>query len=185
MDGREAEKVSKVKPADVVHETNTSIRLLRPRFQVVDQFGQESAQDLANLPATGRSYLYTVTPVDLSGNYGQPLTLVATRYPNEPPPVPVDAKFTVDYKLTAVNIRPEETSDAPPQPRLLIPSYMEVAWTEPPHQPDRPLVAVEERYLVFRRQRTMPIGSYGLDSESQRKPVDMLPMINARAANGY
>lgn len=183
LEGRTPEVTYTAKNADVVHRESSGadgLRFLRPRFQIVDNFGGESAQDLANLPARGRSYLYTVTPIDLAGRAGFPLTLVATRYPNEPPPVPIDGKLRVDYKMPSrADIKMHLTDDTVPE--LLVPA-LHVTWTEPPQdRDDRPRVAIEHRILVFRRQRTLPIGNYGLDSETQRPPSDLLPTSNARA----
>jgi hypothetical protein len=57
-----------VKSAQVLHREGSSVlKRLKPRFQVVDHFNQETLEDQAALPATGRSYLYTITPVDFAG----------------------------------------------------------------------------------------------------------------------
>ena len=43
---------------------------------------------------------------DFAGNLGRPLTLIATRYPNTPPPVPVDGDMTVSYRITPADTEP-------------------------------------------------------------------------------
>lgn len=179
LSGRSPETTYRVKTADVVHREGGTSYHLRPRFQIVDHFGDETTDELAALPATGRRYLYTIIPVDISGERGHPLTLVATRYPNEPPRVPVDARFEVLYRLESNSLQPDRI-DQGEAARLLEPTAR-VTWSDPAEVRDGPRVAVAETWLVFRRAGTLPIGSYGLDSATQRQPADLLPTSNARA----
>lgn len=156
---------------------NGQLTSLRPRFQLVDHFTDETLDDQVSLPATGRSYLYTITPIDFAGNAGRPLTLIATRYPSEPPRVPVDGKLTVSYHLRDADLQPPETVTTP---QLLTPSGIEVSWREPAALREGPTVPVKQYRLIFRKEATLPIGSYGMDSSTQRPRSRSLPTSNAR-----
>jgi hypothetical protein len=187
LDGRDPETVYRVKSAAVLHkEENASfLTLLKPRFQVVDHFTAESLDDVASLPTEGRSYLYSITPIDFAGNAGHPLTLVATRYPNEPPQVPVDAELQIQYHLTADDIKlydmgAEKQPENLSAPRVIEPTLCQVTWVEPPPPRTGPTVAIDDYFLVFRRETTLPIGSYGLDSSTQQPRTKLLPTSNAR-----
>jgi hypothetical protein len=179
LDGSERELVYTVKSAQVLHRENGALKSLKPRFQVVDHFTQETLEDQAALPATGRSYLYTITPVDFAGNVGRALTLVATRYPNEPPRVPVDGQLRVNYRLTPQDLTPDEET-ATGRPSLVIPQSIEVKWKEPGALQEGPRVAIAKYRLIFRKESTLPIGSYGLDSSTQGSRTKSLPTTNAR-----
>ncbi|WNG48138.1 hypothetical protein F0U60_31355 [Archangium minus] len=181
LDSNAPETVYTLKGAQTLHrgtdaEGNDVLRQLRPRFQLVDHFNEETLDDLAALPAEGRSYLYTITPYDFAGNAGRPLTLVATRYPSEPPLVPVNAECTVRYRLerSALDVHDSTT------PQVVRPDRLFVEWSEPSASDDRPQVPVEKYVLVFRRESSLPIGSYGLDSATQRPRARSLPTSNAR-----
>ena len=175
LDGRTPEVVYQVKNASVLHRPgNGSLNSLKPRFQVVDHFNEETLEEQAGLPATGRSYLYNITPVDFCDKLGQPLTLVATRFPNEPPRVPVDGELVVEYRL------PLEETAPPPAVEAVEPADLVVTWSEPSNPKEGPTVAIDDYYLIFRREATLPIGSYGLDSSTQRARTGLLPTSNAR-----
>ena len=177
LDGRTPEVLYQVKNASTLHrEGDGPLKSLKPRFQVVDHFNQETLEQQAGLPATGRSYLYTITPVDFADKKGQPMTLVATRYPNEPPRVPVDGELSVEYHLPL-----DEAVAAEGTPQVVEPAELQVTWTGPSNPKDGPRVAVDDYLLVFRREATLPIGSYGLDSSTQRARTGLLPTSNARA----
>ncbi|HHP7243135.1 MAG TPA: hypothetical protein ACFE0H_00470, partial [Elainellaceae cyanobacterium] len=156
------------------------LKRLRPRFQVVDHFSEETIDDQASLPATGRSYLYTITPIDFAGNSGRPLTLVTTRYPNEPPRVPVDGQFMVSYRLDDDDVTLAPNSDRPVVPTVLVPERIQLRWSEPTGLRDGPRVATARYRLIFRKDDTLPIGSYGLDSSTQGPRAKSLPTSNAR-----
>ncbi|HWT95901.1 MAG TPA: hypothetical protein VN238_23065, partial [Solirubrobacteraceae bacterium] len=184
LDGGEQEVVYTVKDAAALHrdtgEDGTQPGLLRrlaPRFRVVDHFTDETAADTAALPAGGRSYLYTVTPVDFTGHAGRPLTLVATRFPNEPPQVPADGELTVRHTLARTDLDPV----APSAPTIVAPSSVRVTWTDPTARTDGPTIGIERYVLVLRRSSTMPIGSYGVDASVQGPRAKRLPTTNARA----
>ena len=184
LDGSEREVVYTIKSAEVLHREvkengESLLKRLKPRFQVVDHFNQETLEDQAALPATGRSYLYTITPVDFAGNVGRPLTLVATRYPNEPPQVPVNGELIVRYRLNKTDLEAASTPSTG-MPRLVKPDRIQVEWTEPIAQKEGPKVAVAKYLLVFRKDSTLPIGSYGLDSTTSRPRTNSLPTTNAR-----
>jgi hypothetical protein len=181
LNAQTPEVVYQVKGAAVLHEEKTGsqkvLNILKPRFQVVDHFTNESLDDVIRLPATGLSYLYTITPYDFGGNAGHPLILVATRYPNEPPAVPVDSQFTVSYTIS--DQREEPVDDQSQLPLADLEAHCTVTWTEP--TVNGPRVPVDNYYLVFRKETTLPIGSYGLDSSTQRPRNKLLPTSNSRA----
>ncbi|MFC0040467.1 hypothetical protein [Actinomadura rayongensis] len=186
LDGDEAERTTTVKPVKVLHRHTTDVAAagavtptdtlsqLQPRFQVVDHF-PDTAADRAALPREGRGYVYTVTPVDFAGNAGRPLTLVATRYPTTPPAVPVDGDLTVAYGIAPSDLAPSGAVT----PQVMEPRQVHVEWSEAARQ-DGPAVPIRTYRLVFRRESTVPIGSYGLDSTTQRGRTAGLPTSNAR-----
>lgn len=180
LGGDEPETVRTVKNGHVLHRSGTGagdgdvLRRLAPRFQLVDHFADDSEGDLALLPAAGRSYLYTITPVDFGGRPGRPLTLVATRFPNRPPLVPSDAELVAEYLVGPTDVVPTD----PAAPGLLAPHRVQVEWTDPADS--GATVAVGQYRLLFRREAVLPIGSYGLDSTTQRPPTTLLPTSNAR-----
>ncbi|MBE7384757.1 MAG: FlxA-like family protein [Leptolyngbya sp. SIO1E4] len=178
------ELVYQVKGAAVLNrpEGSSTLSILKPRFQVVDHFTEESLDDIVSLPADGLSYLYTITPYDFAGNAGHPLTLVATRYPNEPPQVPVDGEFQVNYQLDETNTGLSDvTTSATSLPHLVEPENCTITWTEPSDAQNGVRVPIQDYYLVFRKETTLPIGSYGLDSSTQRPRTKLLPTSNSRA----
>ncbi|MBZ0283172.1 MAG: hypothetical protein K8L97_20720 [Anaerolineae bacterium] len=180
LDGRDRETVYTVKNAQALHLPKGSLmQRLKPRFQIVDHFSKETLDDLASLPATGRSYLYSITPVDFAGNLGRPLTLVATRYPNLPPLVPVSSELMVTYRL-ANDILAPENATMPTTPEIVMPHRIHVEWTEPTDARRGVHVPVAIYRLIFRKDPTMPIGSYGLDSSTQGPRTKSLPTSNAR-----
>lgn len=190
LDGDEAEHTTTVKPVKVLHRHTTDVAgaegadeatptdtlsLLQPRFQVVDHF-PDTANDRAALPREGRGYVYTITPVDFAGSSGRPLTLIATRYPNTPPAVPVDGDLTVSYSIAPSDLDPAGSAATP---QVMAPRQVYVEWSEPAGQ-NGPAVPIRAYRLVFRRESTVPIGSYGLDSTTQRGRTAGLPTSNAR-----
>ncbi|MDX2970555.1 hypothetical protein [Kribbella solani] len=179
LTGDEAEHTTTVKPIKVLHRETTegvdTLSLLQPRFQVVDHF-PDTAEDRAALPREGRSYVYTITPVDYAGTAGRPLTLIATRYPNTPPAVPVDGDLTVSYSIAPSDLEPTGSASTP---QVLPPRQVSVEWTEPARE-NGPSVPIRTYRLIFRRESTVPIGSYGLDSTTQRGRTAGLPTSNAR-----
>ncbi len=184
LDANEREVVYTVKNAEVLHREKTDneeslLKRLKSRFQVVDHFTLETLDDQADLPATGRGYLYTITPVDFASNAGRPLTLVATRFPNEPPQVPVNGELIVRYRLDEEFLLPEKATD-PITPRVISPNRVSVTWSEPIPMKEGPTVPIAKYVLIFRKDSTLPIGSYGLDSATQGPRSKSLPTSNAR-----
>jgi len=159
-------------------ENNSLLKQIKPRFQVFDRFTQESNTNLAALPAEGLSYLYSITPIDYSGNAGKPLTLIATRYPDDPPRVPIDGQLTIEYDLDQISESPRE--EVLEIPSVVSPQKIEVSWSDPDFGSSERRVPVKNYYLVFRKQKTLPIGSYGLDSNTQVSPTNALPTANGR-----
>ena len=181
--GNEREVEFTVKNVEVLNRTTDKERgdileRLRPRFQLVDHFNEETREDQSTLPPSGRTYVYTITPVDVAEQRSQrPLTLVATRRPSEPPPVISDAELIVRYKLNPQGI------DAPADtPQVLTPDddELRVEWPEQSDPQRHSRVAVDGYRLVFRREPTFPAGSYGADGATQNRTASVLPTTNAR-----
>lgn len=178
LDTNEREAVYTVKPSNALHlDTKDGVlKRLKPRFQLVDHFTGDEAGDL---PASGRSYLYSITPKDCAGNSGRVLTIVATRFPNEPPAVPADAKLVVEYREGRETFLPERATP-PSELRVVVPGHLQVEWTNASIADEKSSTAVAEHWLIFRREETVPVGSYGLDSATQRPRSKSLPTSNAR-----
>ena len=178
LDGSERALEYTVRPADVLHRPEGAANLtrIRARFHILDHFNNESAEQQAALPIGGKSYLYTVTPVDVSGIAStRPLSLVATRYPQRPPLVPTDAELTVSYTLGA------KLPDVVAQPLLQpVDNPVAVRWTPPVAPPGTPKVPAVAYRLLFRREQALPIGAYGLGSSAKGSQVNGLPVSNAR-----
>jgi hypothetical protein len=178
LDGRDPEQIFTVKNAETLQrDTNGLLKRLKPRFQIVDHFTHETKAELAALPVEGRGYLYTITPVDFAGNLGRPLSLVATRYPDEPPQVPADAVLTVAYRLAPAESAPVEPLQTPP---IITPHRIQLTWSDPPALKDTPQVPVAIRRLIFRKRMTLPLDSYGLDGAIDEPVNNALPTSNAR-----
>ncbi len=183
--------VTTVKPADALAPTDGGgLALVRRRFEFVDNFDGEGPEEIALLPPTGRTYLYTITPVDVDGGRGRPITLSATRVPSRPPMAPTDVDFTVDYTLTADDFEPADLEPETPtdgsepetptgRPRPVAPTGIRVAWTEPAVPTGRRAAPTDQRHLVFRRRSTLPVGSYGLDTATNGAERTDLPSSNA------
>lgn len=180
LDGNDREVVFTVKGGDALHrEPGGVLKQLRRRFQLVDHF-DETPEDLALLPVNGKSYLYSITPFDFGGHGGRPLSIVATRFPSDPPAVPIDGEATVHYVVDDSTLDPANAVPANAVPPLLVPSTLTVEWTESTTTQHGPVIPIGTYQLVFRRESTLPIGSYGLDSTTQRPSETSLPTSNAR-----
>lgn len=180
LDGNDREVVFTVKGGDALHrEPGGVLKQLRRRFQLVDHF-DETPEDLALLPVNGKSYLYSITPVDFGGHSGRPLSIVATRFPSDPPAVPVDGEATVQYVVDDSVLDPATAVPANAAPPLLAPDGFTVKWTESAATQRGPAIPIGTYRLIFRRESTLPIGSYGLDSTTSRPSETSLPTSNAR-----
>ncbi len=179
LDGTEPEVVFTAKSAETLHKEEGILHRLMPRFQMVDRFTDETLEDQAALPTNGRSYLYTVTPTDFALNQGRPLTIVATRFPNQPPQVPVNAELTVDYRLPTSVLDPAQATE-PLAPKVVEPQHVYVQWSEPVARRTGPDVPIDIYRLIFRKDNTLPVGSYGLDGSVQGPRHKSLPTSNAR-----
>jgi hypothetical protein len=180
LDGNDREVVFTAKGGDALHrEPGGVMKRLRRRFQLVDHF-DETPEDLALLPVNGKSYLYSITPVDFGGHSGRPLSIVATRFPSDPPAVPVDGEAAVHYVISDSTLAPAHAVPASDLPPLLVPSALTITWTESTTSQHGPVIPIGTHQLVFRRESTLPIGSYGLDSTTQRPSETSLPTSNAR-----
>ena len=180
----ESDVLTTVKPAAVLHREpgesgDDVLKRLQPRFKVVDHFKDETLEDQALLPIEGKSYIYTIAPVDCSGCFGRPITLRATRFSSEPPLVPATGELFVDYELKPDDFKPREI-DSAGSPQSVEPAQVRARWSEPPPAARKPHVAVFKYLLIFRKEPTIPIGSYGLDSSTQGTRGKLLPTSNAR-----
>ncbi len=188
LDGSEPEQVYTVKNADTVHVDKDQngqpiLKNLKPRFQVVDHFNRETQEEQAALPASGRSYLYTITPSDVAGNLGRPLTVVATRFPSEPPLVPTNGELTIGYRMSPDILSPSlalQNSGELFTPDTVTPTSVQVNWREPSSRDERPMVPIKTYRLIFRKDTTLPVGSYGLDGATHGPRSKSLPTSNAR-----
>lgn len=182
LDSQERDAIFTVKSGEVLHrgaESGGIVQRLRPRFQLVDNFDDLTAGELARLPARGLSYLYTITPIDFAKNRGRPLTVVATRYPDAPPGVPTNGELTVAYRLDRATTLAQDLAE-PTVPAVVEPEQLHIQWTEPRVRSNGADAPIRDYQLIFRREATLPIGSYGLDSTTQRDKVKALPTTNAR-----
>jgi hypothetical protein len=178
LDGSERGLEYTVRPADVLHRPDGAANLtrIRTRFHILDHFNNESAEEQAALPIGGKTYLYTVTPIDVSGFAStRPLSLVSTRLPQRPPIAPTDAELTVSYTLGAT------LPDVVTQPLMqAVDDPIAVRWTPPVAPPGTPKVPAVAYRLLFRREQVLPIGAYGLGSSAKGSQVNGLPVSNAR-----
>ncbi len=179
LSGGEREAEFTIKHVEVLNRPadkgGNVLERLRSRFQLVDHFNQETAADQAALPVNGKSYIYTITPIDVAGIAGaRPLTIVATRYPNQPPQVPADGELIVKYKLGNFQSPVAKGLTQTPEDNLT------VRWTQPPDSTGAPRVGIDRYRLVFRKETAFPVGSYGFDAESEGSRTKGLPASNAR-----
>jgi len=193
LDNSEPDAGYTVKKADVLYRDGSVLKALLPRFQVVDHFNQESLEDQAALPSSGRTYLYTITPVDFSGHAGRPISVLATRYPNQPPQAPIESELLVQYPLgNADALQPMPVAADPATGTFRAPSVLpatdskakpilKVSWKDPLPPREGPRVAIKQYKLVFRKEEVQPIGSYGLDNTIQGARSQQAPLANARA----
>lgn len=149
------------------------------RFQFTDHFSEESPADLATLPPDGLRYRYVITPVDIAGRSSvRPFSVVTVRRPNVPPLVPADAELAIIYDMA--NFPPVQSG----RPKVVKPFAIQLAWTEP-EQPEGHLAApVQNRFLIFRRERTLPLGRYPADAATAAPGQNGLATSQARRLPG-
>ncbi len=187
IDNSEPELVYTVKNAEVLSLDGDVLQALQPRFKIVDHFNFESLEAQANLPEEGRTYLYTITPVDFNEHMGRSLTVVATRFPNIPPQVPVESELVVNYQLPVSeyidpvqSLSTNKIDQENNKIKIIRPSKIELNWNEPIAFKEGPNVPVETYRLIFRRDDVLPLGNYGLDAATQGPRNKKLPTSNAR-----
>ena len=185
LDSSERDLSYNVKPAQVLHRSENAageslLQRLQPRFNIVDHFNHETLAEQAALPASGLRYLYSITPVDYAGGSGRPLSLVVARLPDEPPVAPTEARLLVRYRLSDT----APVAELVERPTLLQPILVLAEWDEPPPPQGAPAVPVATYRLVFRRDETLPVGSYGLDSATRGDRPTTLPGGQARVLPG-
>ncbi|HYE17542.1 MAG TPA: hypothetical protein VEA69_03805 [Tepidisphaeraceae bacterium] len=181
LDGNDPTAEFTLKPAEVLHrDASGAVLRLPPRFQFVDHFNDEVGGDVAALTAAGKTYLYTVTPIDVAGTPSRrPLSVVATRFPADPPLVPTDGELVVRYAIPA-DPRSLFPADPTARPAAGEPARITVRFTDPVDPAGRPPVAVERHWLVLRRQPTIPVGFYGADEDARGAEARGLAVSNAR-----
>ena len=151
------------------------------RFQLADRFDEEITADVSALTHAGKTYLYTITPVDLAGNSSdRPLSIVARRLPADPPQVPTDGELVIEYHLA--DKLPATAFNADARPKVVSPDFIAFQWSDPP-PPSSPQSqqppAVESYRLIFRRENALPIGFFGADSDTRGGRTDGFPVSNA------
>jgi hypothetical protein len=166
-------------PGSVVSGTVTiyapELIRLRSRFQFTDNFNDESLEDQVALGRNGKSYIYTIIPVDVTGRRSpRPLTVVSTRRANYPPNVPAESELQVLYKID------NDIFETTPEATMLQPASILLSWKKPADIQNQPQVIIENYRLVFRKEKALPIGSYGLDTETEGNSNNGLPSSNAR-----
>lgn len=189
LDGDDPPLVATVKAGDVLYkeeyEKNDGSKefrvvRLRTRFQFTDTFRGHEEEGVAPLTAVGKTYLYTITPIDLAGNASpRPLTIVATRYPDSPPLVPADGELTVAYVVPedlGTDLKPTEE----PFLRDIDGDSIELRFSDPLEPTNRTFVPVDKYHVVFRREATLPVGFYGADEDVRGGQGRGLAVTNAR-----
>ncbi len=186
IDGDDPPLVVTVKAGDVLHKEKKDggqgfhVVRLRPRFQFSDQFRGQEGEGVAPLTAAGKTYLYTVTPIDLAGNASpQSLTVVATRFPATPPQVPTDGELRVAYVVPEDLGREIDISDEPFISNI-DGDALELRFSDPIEPPNQTFIPVNKYHVVFRREATLPVGFYGADEDVRGGQGRGLAITNAR-----
>ncbi|MBL0189314.1 MAG: hypothetical protein IPP97_26665 [Candidatus Obscuribacter sp.] len=173
-----------VKDARVLHRVGKEefLTSLLTRFKFVDHFDEESSSDIESLPPEGKLYVYTITPVDFADQEGEPLIVMARRKLSEPPYVPTDPKLELTYTVNRELLEPTEFDASFNPPMLPLDSVtLELRWTNPIPSDAKGGSRIPAKYfLIFRRETALPVGYYGVDSESQRPTKSLLSSSNAR-----
>jgi hypothetical protein len=163
----ERDVITTITHAECLLADNTDIlHRLQSRFKFVDHFSDESAQQIADIPANGLSYVYSITPVCHSGSQGRPLTIVATRTPSTPPLAPASPQMEVRYRVEATG--------------SFTLQRVQVTWTDPGVHSDGLYVPADSYELICRSANTVPVGSYGIDAAQQPTGETTLPNSAAR-----
>lgn len=192
LDGNDPEVEFTMKSAPVLHKEGVDgkpaeVFSLTPRFQLVDHFDDEVGGDIAALTEEGKSYLYTIIPVDLEGNESaRPLTIVATRFPDNPPLVPTDAEFIVEYSVgkNFENVLQQQDGDplARQQPVLIEDKFLNayVRWTPPVSETVNATGPIATYWLIFRKEKTLPVGFFGAEQSTEGNRHQGFPASRAR-----
>jgi hypothetical protein len=171
-----------VKRTAIQYRAGGTLITLPARFQFVDNFREENADDIALL-GSSRRYLYTITPIDLAGQHSKrSLSIVAERRPQQPPPAPEDADVEIRYRLARSDFKPV-ASATPLADRLLAPQSIVISALKPALSDAAYEPAPDKWRLVLRRERTLPIGNYPADAASEN-PRQSAPASNARVLPG-
>ncbi len=181
LDGNDPEAEFTVKKGTVLHRDSTGPIGILPRFQMVDRFDTETGADVAALTDEGKTYLYTITPVDLAGNQSpRPLSVVSTRLPSDPPLVPTDGELVVEYALADDPATFPAT--LPTMPRIRDADVkVTFQWSDPPAPAGAVVPPVDRYRLVFRREAALPVGFFGADHDTRGGRTAGFPVTNARS----
>jgi hypothetical protein len=178
LNGTDPEATFEVKKGEVLHNDEGVPLRLQPRFQLVDKF-DNSGTGIAALTEEGKVYLYTITPVDLSGSVSpRPLSIVATRLPADPPLVPGDGELVLNYLLPDAESAWQNIGTD--RPMVRIPDTIRFQWSDPLPAPGTSPPAVESYRLIFRRENALPIGFFGADADTRGGRTAGFPVTNAR-----
>jgi hypothetical protein len=88
-------------------------------------------------------------------------------------------ELIVRYRLKPEDLSAESATKLD-KLQLVEPDRLHMEWAEPVAVKAGPRVAIAQYQLVFRKDTTLPIGSYGLDSATQGPRTKSLPTTNAR-----
>ncbi|MDB6131785.1 MAG: hypothetical protein JWM59_28 [Verrucomicrobiales bacterium] len=194
LQGREAPRKFRIKAADSLapHRLETAVvvnRRLAPRYQFTDYFhGQDQAGTGADkLPLSGITYYYTIVPVDQFGQAGPARTVEATRFPEVLPQALSEAEFSICYEFVRPNhsldltlydpqyaVNPD--NDLAESRKLLAVQAIEVLFPRPDDFTDGGY------RLVFRKEATLALGSYGLDGGTRDHATVRNPSLNTSRA---
>ena len=178
LNGRDPEAVFQVKKGAILHREKGAGISLQPRFQMVDRFDTEVGADVSAVTERGKLYLYTITPIDLSGGASpRPLSIVASRLPADPPMVPGDGELVLTYQLSDT---PKDGKIGTGRPAVRQPTAIEFQWSDPPPPAGTTPPAVESYRLIFRRENALPIGFFSADADTRGGRTAGLPVTNAR-----
>lgn len=191
LDGQDPEIEFPLKKGSVLCRTgpeNHEVTQLLARFPLVDHFEAENSADVSALTSVGKTYLYTIVPVDIAGNESpRPLTVVACRFPADPPLVPGDGELIVEYEF---NDDPEQWDDPLSTAAPKIHRFNTVGqqkqfrvffqWSEPVAPPEMTSPPIDKYCLVFRKETAMPVGFYGSDEDSRGGRFAGVPVTNSR-----
>jgi len=163
LDAEEPVEQYRIKEGAVLRRTaeNTAIQALAPRFKLVDHFTESEDAEIGG--ANGKHYVYTITPIDVAGNAStRPLTVTAVRRAALPPVSPISPKLNMTFHVDPVDTLPLA------EPPRMEPVFAETVLSveDPPSGKRKGEATPENYYLVLRKEKTWPVGSYPSDADT-------------------